>query len=154
MNQVEIEVSFGGREFVDQHLNVCLTGDGRWRRLADVLHLGLPGRGRGRSRVVAAHVAALALARHPGCAVAAVGTADGAVTVLCATGQSFVIRLPAEHSPGRNAFAIGSLTHAWLAAGAAAPGSGQVSRMSWSAAPGSPAIRSASRAASGARTDR
>ncbi|MFI9360957.1 hypothetical protein ACIG5E_07825 [Kitasatospora sp. NPDC053057] len=107
-----------GPGFVDEHLVLDLTEPAgrRWRRQADVLHLGL---------LPAAHSGARlagALSAHPGCAVATAEHRSGAVLLLARTGAPLLLR-PGRgaHHPGAPALplALGSLAHAWLAAGRA-----------------------------------
>ncbi|MFD4657425.1 hypothetical protein ACFWP2_17585 [Kitasatospora sp. NPDC058444] len=108
-----------GPGFVDEHLVLDLTEPGglRWRRHADVLHLGpVP------AADADARLAEL-LAAHPGCAVATAEHRPGAVLVLAQSGARLVLRAsgPASGPAGEPVPppALGSLAHAWLAAGRA-----------------------------------
>ncbi|MEV0190940.1 hypothetical protein AB0I39_20670 [Kitasatospora purpeofusca] len=97
------------RSFVDEHLALDLTAPGaaRWRRQADVLHLGRIGPGRTRSRLSAV------LQALPGCAVATADGTDGTLFALARTGGRLVLRTSSP-VPGT---VLGSLAHAWLATG-------------------------------------
>ncbi|MFE4972541.1 hypothetical protein ACFRAR_10505 [Kitasatospora sp. NPDC056651] len=121
-----------GPGFVDEHLVLDLTEPGglRWRRHADVLHLGpVP------EADVHARLAEL-LSAHPGCAVATAVHRPGTVVVLARNGDRLVLRASAPAGGPVPPPVLGSLAHAWLAAGraltelrrisAAVPGSGLV----------------------------
>ncbi|MFJ4090765.1 hypothetical protein ACIPYS_04220 [Kitasatospora sp. NPDC089913] len=97
------------RPFVDEHLALDLTAPGatHWRHHADVLHLGRTGRARARERLSAV------LGALPGCAVATADDADGTLFVLARSGGGLVLRTSSP-VPG---LVLGSLAHAWLAAG-------------------------------------
>ncbi|MFB8059411.1 hypothetical protein [Kitasatospora purpeofusca] len=97
------------RSFVDEHLALDLTAPGaaRWRRHADVLHLGRTGPGRARDRLSAV------LRAYPGCAVATADDADGTLFALARTGGRLALRT----SPPVPGIDLGSLAHAWLATG-------------------------------------
>ncbi|WP_405003900.1 hypothetical protein OHV13_05585 [Kitasatospora purpeofusca] len=99
------------RSFVDEHLALDLTAPGaaRWRRHADVLHLGRTAPVRARDRLSAV------LRAFPGCAVATADGTDGTRFVLARTGGRLALRT----SPPAPALVLGSLAHAWLAAGGA-----------------------------------
>ncbi|MEU1286172.1 hypothetical protein [Kitasatospora sp. NPDC005856] len=104
-----------GPGFVDEHLMLDLTEPGglRWRRHADVLHLGpVP------AADVHARLAGL-LAAHPGCAVATAEHRPGAVLVLARSGARLVLRASGPAGEPVPPPALGSLAHAWLAAGRA-----------------------------------
>ncbi|MFE3875389.1 hypothetical protein ACFXPX_13435 [Kitasatospora sp. NPDC059146] len=108
-----------GPGFEDEHLVLDLTEPTalRWRRQADVLHLGLlPAAGIG-ARLTGV------LSAHPGCAVVTAERRGGAVLVLTRTGARLVLRpAPGAHrTDGAPTLplALGSLVHAWLAAGRA-----------------------------------
>ncbi|MDH6703891.1 hypothetical protein P3T27_000592 [Kitasatospora sp. MAA19] len=102
--------------FVDEHLALDLTEpEGfRWRRHADVLHVGL--------LPAADLIARLAevLSAHPGCAVTTAEHRAGTVLILARTGSRLIVR-PARgtQNPSTPApsLTLGSLAHAWLAAG-------------------------------------
>ncbi|MFJ7246399.1 hypothetical protein ACIQWA_17340 [Kitasatospora sp. NPDC098652] len=105
--------------FEVEHLVLDLTEPTalRWRRQADVLHLGL---------LPAADIGARlveALSAHPGCAVATAERRGGAVLLLARTGARLFLRPApgARRTDGAPALplALGSLAHAWLAAGRA-----------------------------------
>ncbi|MDY0816762.1 hypothetical protein [Kitasatospora purpeofusca] len=97
------------RSFVDEHLALDLTAPdaARWRRHADVLHLGRTGPGGARDRLSAV------LRAFPGCAVTTAVDPDGTLFVLARTGGRLVLRT----SPPTPGLALGSLAHAWLATG-------------------------------------
>ncbi|MEK2489173.1 hypothetical protein WN990_06385 [Kitasatospora purpeofusca] len=99
------------RPFLDEHLALDLTAPGaaRWRRHADVLHLGRTGPVRARDRLSAV------LRAFPGCAVATADGTDGTRFVLARTGG----RLALRGSPSAPGPVLGSLAHAWLANGGA-----------------------------------
>ncbi|WP_104820415.1 hypothetical protein [Kitasatospora sp. MMS16-BH015] len=132
-------------------------------QLADVLHLAVTGGLR-----AAASAAERLLADHPGCAVAAVATADGTVLLHPRAGSPLLARLADPPRPWAAALLLGSLTHARLAAGhrwrpdhpvevIARPGPGHCLALSWSGPPGPPGsalILPSSRTESGAPTDR
>ncbi|MFF2543921.1 hypothetical protein ACFVUY_15295 [Kitasatospora sp. NPDC058063] len=102
-----------GPGFVDEHLVLDLTEPGglRWRRHADVLHLGpVP------TADAHARLAGL-LSAHPGCAVATAEHRPGAVLVLARTGERLVLRASGPGGGPVPPPALGSLAHAWLAAG-------------------------------------
>lgn len=104
-----------GPGFVDEHLVLDLSEPGglRWRRHADVLHLGpVP------AADVHARLAEL-LAAHPGCAVATAEHRPGAVLVLARSGARLVLRASGPAGEPVPPQALGSLAHAWLAAGRA-----------------------------------
>ncbi|MFF4383273.1 hypothetical protein [Kitasatospora sp. NPDC001547] len=120
----------GGRSgpgFVDEHLVLDLTGPGglRWRRHADVLHLGpIPAAG--------AHVRlADLLSAHPGCAVATAEHRPGALLVLARTGAWLVLRARGPAGGPLPPSALGSLAHAWLAAGRALGELDRISAARW-----------------------
>ncbi|MFB6892879.1 hypothetical protein ACFCX4_26605 [Kitasatospora sp. NPDC056327] len=109
--------------FVDEHLALDLAGPdaARWRRHADVLHLGPTTLGDG---PVPARLAAV-LRAHPGCAVATADGRAGTLHVLSRTGGRLVLRpRPGSGGPPLAAqrLAVGSLAHAWLASGRALSG--------------------------------
>ncbi|MEV6977945.1 hypothetical protein [Kitasatospora sp. NPDC093806] len=102
--------------FVDEHLAVDLTDpDAAHRRHhADVLHLGTTTSGRAVDRLTAV------LRTHPGCAVATADCGSGVLLVLARTGGRLALRLRAGGGRAPAAWqrpAVGSLAHAWLAAG-------------------------------------
>ncbi|MFJ9446057.1 hypothetical protein ACIRRH_29995 [Kitasatospora sp. NPDC101235] len=104
-----------GPGFVDEHLVLDLTEPGgfRWRRHADVLHLGpVP------AADVHARLAKL-LSAYPGCAVATAEHRPGAVLVLARTGARLVLQASGPAGEPVPPPALGSLAHAWLAAGRA-----------------------------------
>ncbi|MFJ6616871.1 hypothetical protein ACIQOW_04705 [Kitasatospora sp. NPDC091335] len=104
-----------GAGFVDEHLVLDLSEpEGfRWRRHADVLHLGqVP------APDVHARLAAV-LSAHPGCAVATAEHRTRTVLVLARTGARLVLRSCAPAGEPVPPPALGSLAHAWLAAGRA-----------------------------------
>ncbi|MGW2546841.1 hypothetical protein ACWC5I_39725 [Kitasatospora sp. NPDC001574] len=106
------------RTFVDEHLALDLTDPdaGRWRHHADVLHLRAPD-----PRQALARLAAV-LRAHPGCAVASAECGGGSFLVLARTGGRLALRLrPGTGGPPSSwpRSAVGSLAHAWLAAGRA-----------------------------------
>ncbi|MFJ2862017.1 hypothetical protein [Kitasatospora sp. NPDC087314] len=104
--------------FVDEHLALDLTDpEGfRWRRHADVLHVGLLPASDLLARLVGV------LSAHPGCAVTTAEHRAGTVLILARTGTRLIVR-PARgtHHPSAPALplTLGSLAHAWLAAGRA-----------------------------------
>ncbi|MFJ8476617.1 hypothetical protein [Kitasatospora sp. NPDC094011] len=104
-----------GPGFVDEHLVLDLSRPGglRWRRQADVLHLGLLPAAEAHGRL------AELLSAHPGCAVATAQHRTGTVQLLARTGARLVLR--ASQPPGSSSLplVLGSLAHAWLAAGRA-----------------------------------
>ncbi|MFB7663152.1 hypothetical protein ACFC1R_04275 [Kitasatospora sp. NPDC056138] len=97
---------------VEEHLSVGLDSPAtdRWRPLADVLHSERPD-----TVEEAVSRARWELRRHPGCRVATVRTADGAV--LAATAAR-TLHLVAVTDFGH---LVGSLLHTWLASGLAIP---------------------------------
>ncbi|MEV7783150.1 hypothetical protein [Kitasatospora sp. NPDC088351] len=104
------------RAFVDEHLALDLTGPdaARWRHHADVLHLGTA------TPEGALEQLTEALRTHPGCAVVTADCGAGTVLVLARTGGRLAMRLRDGTSGPRSSWqrlAIGSLAHAWLAAG-------------------------------------
>lgn len=104
-----------GPGFVDEHLVLDLTGPGgfRWHRQADVLHLGpVP------AEDAHARLAGL-LSAHPGCAVATAEHRPGAVLVLARSGARLTLRTCGPTGEPVPPPALGSLAHAWLAAGRA-----------------------------------
>ncbi|MFI2611390.1 hypothetical protein [Kitasatospora sp. NPDC018619] len=104
-----------GPGFVDEHLVLDLAEPGglRWRRHADVLHLGPVPRADARARLTEL------LSTHPGCAVATAEHRPGAVVVLARNGDRLVLRTSAPAEGSVPPTALGSLAHAWLAAGRA-----------------------------------
>ncbi|MBD0691381.1 hypothetical protein [Streptomyces sp. CBMA123] len=102
-----------GPGFVDEHLAADLTEPAgfRRRRYADVLHLGpFPGAD------LHARLAGV-LTAHPGCALATAEDRTGAVLLLARTGARLVLRACAPPGGPVPPPALGSLAHAWLAAG-------------------------------------
>ncbi|MFJ4191205.1 hypothetical protein [Kitasatospora sp. NPDC089509] len=118
VSTASVSTAPGGRPgpgFVDEHLVLDLSRPGglRWRRQADVLHLGLLPAAEAHGRL------AELLSAHPGCAVATAQHRTGTVQLLARTGARLVLR--ASQPPGSSSLplVLGSLAHAWLAAGRA-----------------------------------
>ncbi|MDH6128880.1 hypothetical protein [Kitasatospora sp. GP82] len=140
---------------VEEHLSVDLDSPeaSRWRPLADVLHSERPA---GVEESVSR--ARWELRRHPGCRVATVRTAEGAVLAATAARTLHLVAIP------HFAHVVGSLLHTWLASGVTIPsdltltaeqaGAGQLLSLSWGDPPGRAAIRSAIRSMSGPGIDR
>ncbi|MFF2079498.1 hypothetical protein ACFVXG_32680 [Kitasatospora sp. NPDC058162] len=108
-----------GPAFEDEHLVLDLTeptGLCR-RRQADVLHVGFLPTGDDGARLTGV------LSAYPGCAVATAERRGGAVLLLARTGGRLILRpaFGAHRTGGAPTLplALGSLAHAWLAAGRA-----------------------------------
>lgn len=142
------ERSGAGRLPVDEHLSVGLATH-RAERLcpyADVLHEHRPC-----GRREAALRAAGAIRRFPGCAVAVVGCRDALVVV---TGTGECGQVPWDGGCGWGPAVIGSLVHAWLAAGRVAADLLTVGLLQDAQTRGSVSIRPATRLVSSAPRDR
>ncbi|MET8542043.1 hypothetical protein ABZW03_15500 [Kitasatospora sp. NPDC004799] len=135
-----------GPGFVDEHLAVDLTEPAgfRSRRHADVLHLGpLP------PADLHARLAGV-LSAHPGCALATAEDRTGAVLLLDRTGARLALRFPAWPAEPVPPSALGSLAHAWLAAGRRLTELTRVHLTGYrSPGPGRPLLREAARRGGG-----